>query len=116
MSLPDPLKRGQRLPLPYRKIAPIEQRGDVMRPRHIASIQDGNGMPWSSTQSLCVQWPLYVVQHADHERQQLLQRLEACLLARHQVLDAAVIGRHAVYWLRAKLHDKGPVSRQSRFG
>jgi hypothetical protein len=80
------------------------------------AVTDGGVGPWSRALSVGARWLLDVGQHADYEGQQLLQRVEARRLARHQVLDAAVIGWGAVRRRRAKLHDKGPVGRQSRLG
>src|SRR5262249_45380016 len=45
------------------------------------------------TPSPRVCWCLHVAQHADHECQQFLQRVEAPHLAREQVLDTAFISR-----------------------
>ena len=61
-----------------------------------------------------VRWFLHVSQHADHEPQQLLQRVEARHLARDQMLDAAVIGRRGPGGLGAKLDHKDPIRRERR--
>jgi hypothetical protein len=74
-------------------------------------LKDAGVALWSRVLSVGARWPLDVGQHADHERQQLLQRVEARLLARHQMLNAAVIGRRAPWRRSAKLHDKGPIGR-----
>jgi hypothetical protein len=95
---------------------PVEQMDNDVRASYVASIQDDGVMPWNYAQSIWVQLLLYVGQHADHERQQLLQRVEARLLARHQMLDAAVIRRRALWRRSAKLHDKSPIGRQSWLG
>src|SRR5262245_6525526 len=49
----------------------------LRRSSHSAPIQDDGVAPWSRALSVGVPWALYVGQHAEHERQQLLQRVEA---------------------------------------
>ena len=55
-------------------------------------------------------------QHTDHERQQLLHRVETRHLARDHMLVTAVIGRRCPGGLGAKLHHKDPSGRERRLG
>jgi hypothetical protein len=55
---------------------------------------------------------LDVSQHADHECQQLLQRVKACHLVRRQMFDAAFKGRRGTGGIGAKLYHKRPIGRE----
>jgi hypothetical protein len=59
---------------------------------------------------------LDVRQHADHECQQLLQRVKTRHSVRRQMLDAALKGRRGTGGVGAKLDHKRPIGRERRLG
>src|SRR4029450_6192131 len=58
---------------------------------------------------------LHLRQHAEHERQQLVQGVEPCRLVGDQMLDAAAPQRRTIR-PRAKLDHKGVIARERRLG
>jgi len=61
-------------------------------------------------------WSFHLGQHADHERQQFLQRVEVHRLPGNRRLDATLPVRPRLPGFSATLHDKGPIGREGEVG